>query len=175
MRIFERIAVAVFTLLAIIVGIALILISTELIGLQYFSTSISTLYGNLETGVGGIALLILSFSYLVYTFKSRGVPEAVVRNGELGKVCITLGAVENIVQKVLRDVEEVKESRIYIKKQEDGVSITIKVTVNYDVIIPDLASELQKTIKDYVESTAGISVKNVRISVNNVSNQTKQK
>jgi uncharacterized alkaline shock family protein YloU len=95
----------------------------------------------------------------------------VVSDSELGKVCITLGAVESLVQKVIRDIQDVTESRIYIKRQEDGVSITLKITVNYDVIIPELASEMQGTIRDYVESTAGIKVNNVLIRVSNVSNQ----
>jgi uncharacterized alkaline shock family protein YloU len=82
-----------------------------------------------------------------------------------------LGAVESLIQKVIRDIQDVTESRIYIKRQEDGVSITLKITVNYDVIIPELASEMQGTIRDYVESTAGIKVNNVLIRVSNVSNQ----
>ena len=51
------------------------------------------------------------------------------------------------------------------------MSIVLKITVNYDVVIPDLTSEMQTTVKNYVESTAGIRVKNVRIIVSNVSNQ----
>jgi len=132
-------------------------------------------YGRWEIGIVGLILLLVSLRLLVYALKSKRLPETIVRDSELGMVCITLSAVESIVQKVIRDIEDVKESEIYIKKQGDGVSITLKITVNYDVIIPEITSELQKTIKDYVESTAGISVKDVRISVNNVSNQLKQK
>jgi len=107
----------------------------------------------------------------VYILKPRELPETIVSESDLGKVAITLGAVESLVQKVIRDIEDVTESKIYIKKQEDGVSIVLKITVNYDVVIPDLTSEMQTTVKNYVESTAGIRVKNVRIIVSNVSNQ----
>ncbi|NLZ55027.1 MAG: alkaline shock response membrane anchor protein AmaP [Thermoanaerobacteraceae bacterium] len=175
MKFFDRIVIATFSLLTAIVSVIFIIISTDLISLRYFSTSLSMVYGRWETGAFGLVLLIFSLCFLVYALKSKRVPETIVRDNDLGKVCITLNAVESIVQKVIRDVEDVKESRIYIKKQEDGVSVALKITVNYDVIIPELTSELQKTIKDYVESTAGILIKNVRISVSNVSNQIKQK
>lgn len=175
MRFWDRLVISFFSLFTIIVSIIFLLMSTKLIGLHYFSTSLSILYGRWETGVFGIVLLILSLSYFVYAFKSKETPETVVGNSELGRVGIALSAIESIVQNVIRDVEDIKDSRIHIKKQQEGVSITLKITVNYDIIIPELTSELQKTIKDYVESTAGISVKNIHISVKNVSNQIKQK
>ncbi len=77
--------------------------------------------------------------------------------------------------KVIRDIENIKDSKIKVKKQENGISILLKLTVNYDVIIPEMTSELQKTIKDYIETTAGISVNDIQISIDNVSNQLKQK
>jgi len=144
--------------------------ATGIISLQYINTGISILYGNWETGVLGLALMILSVCILVYVLRPRHIPEAIISNSEIGKVCITLGAVESLVQKVVHDMENVNESKICIKKQDDGVAIVLKITVNYDVTIPELTSEMQTTVKSYVESTAGISVKNVRIIVSNVSN-----
>lgn len=175
MKFLDKLLITILSLFAIFLSFFFIIISIKIISPQYLITSLSVIYGRWETGVSGLVLLILCFSILFNVLKSKRLPETIVRDSELGKVCITLSAVESIVQKVLKDLEDVKESRIYIKKQEDGVSITLKITVNFDVIIPELTSELQTTIKNYVESTAGISVKNVSISVNNVSNQVKQK
>ena len=74
-------------------------------------------------------------------------------------MCITLNAVESLVLKVIRDIENIKDSKVKIRNQENGISIILKLIVNYDVIIPDMTTELQKTIKDYLETTAGILVK----------------
>lgn len=80
-----------------------------------------------------------------------------------------------VLLKVVRGIENIKDSKIKIKKLDNGVSILLKLTVNFDVIIPETSFELQKTIKDYIENTAGITVKDVRVSIDNVSNQPKQK
>jgi len=171
MKFFEKLLVFILTLFTICMSIFFIAISTKFIGLQYISTSLSVFYGKWETGVFGFLLLIFSVYIFVYVLKPQRFPEAIVSDGELGKVCITLGAVESLVQKVIRDIEEVMESKISIKKKENGVSIILKITVNYDVTIPDLTSEMQTAIKNYVEATAGISVISVRIVVSDVSNQ----
>lgn len=171
MKFLDKLLIVLLSLLVTCVSLFLIVISARVVSQQYLSICLSMVYGKWETGALGIVLLIFSLFVLVYVLKPRKLPEAVVSDSELGKVCITLGAVESLVQKVIRDIQDVTESRIYIKRQEDGVSITLKITVNYDVIIPELASEMQGTIRDYVESTAGIKVNNVLIRVSNVSNQ----
>jgi len=171
MKFLDKLVTVFLSLLSICVSLFFIVTATKVVSLQYFMTSLSTLYGSWEAGVFGISLLVLSLCILVYILKPRELPETIVSESDLGKVAITLGAVESLVQKVIRDIEDVTESKIYIKKQEDGVSIVLKITVNYDVVIPDLTSEMQTTVKNYVESTAGIRVKNVRIIVSNVSNQ----
>ena len=175
MNLFDRIVLAIYALFFTAVSVILILFSARVVSFQYFSTSLSLLYGRWETGFVGLILLLVSLRFLLYGLKSKQLPETTVRDGELGKICITLNAIESLVQKVIRDIENVKDSKIKIKKQENGVSIVLKLTVNYDVVIPEITSELQKTIKDYIETTAGILVKDVCISIDNVSNQSKQK
>jgi uncharacterized alkaline shock family protein YloU len=64
---------------------------------------------------------------------------------------------------------------VHIKKREDGISILLKLVVNYDVAIPEMTSALQKSIKNYIETTAGITVKDVNISVDNIFNPYKQR
>ncbi|AEE91544.1 conserved protein of unknown function [Tepidanaerobacter acetatoxydans Re1] len=175
MNLFDRIMLAVYALFFSLLAIVLILFSVKIVSFQYVITSLSILYGRWETGVIGIVLLLISLRFLFYGLKSESVPETTVKDGELGRVCITLAAIENLALKVIRDIENIKDSKIKVKKQENGISILLKLTVNYDVIIPEMTSELQKTIKDYIETTAGISVNDIQISIDNVSNQLKQK
>lgn len=174
MNLLDRIILAIYALFFTAVSVVFILFSTRIVGFQYFGPSLSFLYGRWETGVVGLVLLVLSLRFLLYGLKSQRHPEATVKDGELGKVCITLNAVESLVLKVIRDIENIKDSKVKIRNQENGISIILKLIVNYDVIIPDMTTELQKTIKDYLETTAGILVKDVRISIDNVSNQSKQ-
>lgn len=55
------------------------------------------------------------------------------------------------------------------------MSVLLRLTVNHDVVIPEITFKLQKAIKDYTETTAGIYVSDVQVSIDNVSNHSKQK
>ncbi|WP_296971129.1 alkaline shock response membrane anchor protein AmaP [Tepidanaerobacter sp. EBM-38] len=175
MNLFDRIILAIYALFFSLLSIVLILFSIKIVSFQYVITSLSILYGRWETCAIGLVLLLISLRFLFYGLKSNRVSETTVKDSELGKVCITLDAIENLALKVIRDIENIKDSKIKVKKQENGVSILLKLTVNYDVIIPEMTLELQKTIKDYIETTAGISVNDIQISIDNISNQPKQK
>ncbi|MDD4569919.1 MAG: alkaline shock response membrane anchor protein AmaP [Tepidanaerobacteraceae bacterium] len=175
MNLLDRIMLTIYALFLTVVSVIIILFATGIISLQFFSTSILMSYGRWETGVVGVVLLLLSLRFLLSGLKTRQLPDTTIANGELGKVSITLNAVESLVLKVVRGIENIKDSKIKIKKLDNGVSILLKLTVNFDVIIPETSFELQKTIKDYIENTAGITVKDVRVSIDNVSNQPKQK
>ena len=117
MKFLDKLVTVFLSLLSICVSLFFIVTATKVVSLQYFMTSLSTLYGSWEAGVFGISLLVLSLCILVYILKPRELPETIVSESDLGKVAITLGAVESLVQKVIRDIEDVTESKIYIKKQ----------------------------------------------------------
>ncbi|HHX22487.1 MAG TPA: alkaline shock response membrane anchor protein AmaP [Thermoanaerobacterales bacterium] len=175
MNFIDRILLTIFTLFSTIVSIIAILLAIRVVSLPYFSTSILTIYGRWETGAVGVVLLLISLKLLFSGIKPRKRPEAIITNGELGKVSITLNAIENLVFKVIRDTENIKDAKIRIKKYDESVSIILKLTIDFDVDIPNISLNLQNTLKDYINKTAGIIVKDVQITIDNVSNQTKQK
>lgn len=175
MGILDRIMLSIYALFVTVVSAVLILLSTGRFGFDRFSTGLHFLYGRWETGIAGIVLLIISLRFLFYGLKSKQPSEAVVSESEFGKVCITLKALESLVLKTIQDIDSVKDSNIIIRKRENGVSILLKLTINHDIIIPDMATELQRTIKEHIETSAGILVKDIGVSVNSVSNQSQQK
>lgn len=175
MNIFDRILLIVYSLVLSIVSVVIILFSTRLISLNYFSTSLSILYGRWETALVGGVLLLISLKLLFSSIKIQRVSETIIKNAELGKVTISLNAVESLVLNVIQNIEHIKDVKVHIKGYEDGVSVILKLVVTPDIDIPEITEELQSTIKDHVESTAGIVVKDIRITVENVSDQSKQK
>lgn len=175
MNVFDRILLTIQTLLFSIISILIVLFSTRFISYHNFSTSLQYLYGRWEVTVAGLVLLFISLKLLFSGLKVKRISETVIRNGDLGAVTISLGALENMVLSIIREVDNIKDVKVSIKAVDDGVSIRLKLVVNFDVVIPEITEELQNTIKSNVESTAGVIVKDVKICVENVSNQSKQK
>ena len=57
---------------------------------------------------------------------------------------------------------------IGISKEEEGIGIDIYLNVEYGTRIPDLAWEVQNSVKETVESVTGLSVQMVNIHVEGV-------
>ncbi|HHW02662.1 MAG TPA: alkaline shock response membrane anchor protein AmaP [Thermoanaerobacterales bacterium] len=175
MNIFDRVILTIYSMFLALASVIVIIFSARLISLEDFGTRLSMLYGRWEVGAVGFIFLITSIKFLLSGLKTQHYPEAVIKNGEFGNISISLNAIENLILKIIRDIENVKDVKVHIKKREDAISILLKLVVNYDVIIPEMTSELQKSVKNYIETTAGITVKDVNIKIDNVFNPYKQR
>lgn len=96
MNLLDRIMLTIYALFLTVVSVIIILFATGIISLQFFSISILMSYGRWETGVVGVVLLLLSLRFLLSGLKTRQLPDTTIANGELGKVSITLNAVESL-------------------------------------------------------------------------------
>lgn len=175
MNLVDRILLTVQTLLFSAIAVATILFSTRLISYDNLSTSLQVLHGRWEVALVGLVFLVISIRLLFSGLKTKKITEAVIKSGEFGAVTISLVALESLVLSTIRNMEDIKDVKVNIKKIDEGVSINLKLVVNLDVVIPEIAEELQNTIRASIENTAGIAVSDVRICVENVSNQSKQK
>jgi hypothetical protein len=175
MNLFDRIILTVCMLALALVSVTAILFSSGLIDLQDFWTRLAALHGRWEVGLVGLAFLVASLWLLFSGLKTRRHRETVVKTGDMGNISISLTAIENLVLKITRDIEKVKDVKVNIIRHDGGVSVFLRLVVTYDVIIPEMTSELQKAVKEYIENTAGITVREVRISVDNIYNPYKQR
>jgi len=175
MNFVDRILIVIQALLFMAIAAILLVFSTRLISFYNFSTSLEFLYGRWEVAVAGLVLLLISARLLLSSLKSKTVNETVIQNGEFGAVTMSLVALESLVINTIQDIEDIKDVKVSIKKNDEGVSINLNLVVSIDVVIPEITEELQSMIKSSVENTAGVVVKNIKIRVENVSNQPKHK
>lgn len=175
MRLFERVIVFFICVAMVVVSAFAILFSLKVFSLDYFWTRLVYFYGRWEMGAVAGIFLVGSILILLSGFRNRKIPESVINNGEMGSVSISFNAVENLILKAANNVERLKDVKVKLKPREDSLSIILKVTVAPDTNIPELTSELQRVVKDYVESMAGISVREIKVKVENIAIPQKQK
>ena len=122
----------------------------------------------------GLLFLIIFFSssVILYPFFNikRHYEKTLINNTDLGDINITLGAVDNLIKKIVKKREGVFGITTEIKNSESGLSIELSIKVYSDYIIPDLTTELQRMVKSYLEDTTGVTVENVKILVNEINN-----
>ncbi|MCG0274982.1 MAG: alkaline shock response membrane anchor protein AmaP [Thermosediminibacteraceae bacterium] len=175
MKLFDRIILFFICFLTAVISAVTILFSAKVFSLEFFWTRLVGLYGRWEIGAVAVLFLVGCLWILFSGLRNQKVPETVISSGELGNVSVSFNAIENLILKVASNIEKIKDVKVRLKHQEGSLLIMLKVILAPDTKIPELTSELQKMVKDYLESMAGISVKSVSINVEDIAAQHKQK
>ena len=95
----------------------------------------------------------------------RSKEEFVVQQTATGELRISVKAIESLVQKCVATHEEMSLKSLNILNQRSGVLVDMRVALADNVSIPLAVAALQKQVKSYLLSAAGVEAKEVRVSV----------
>lgn len=169
MSAFDRSLLALY---AIIVGLlSLFVLFLSLAGNipYYLQLAFKSPDQRMVIGVLAVVFFIISIRMLFSTISKGSVEQALIQDGALGQVRITLEALENLVKKVAFQVAGVREAQPKIVVTPEGMKLLMKVAVTPDLSIPDTSQELQAKVKEELKQVAGIELNEVRILVHNIS------
>jgi len=114
--------------------------------------------------LGGLYVLIgvrLFWKGLVIERKKQ----AVVQDGELGDVRVSLPAIESLAEKVVSPIKGVRDVRARVVTAPQGINMHMNITVSPDINVPALSKDIQQQVRDSVLNVAGIAVHEVRVAV----------
>lgn len=101
--------------------------------------------------------------------RENGAAANVIMVGEAGSnVQISTAAVDCIIQQQKKDYPAVKELESKISQLADGAQIMLKVVASAEANIPELANNLQNSVKNQLENMVGLKVSAVKIIVADV-------
>ena len=115
-----------------------------------------------------LIFLVLSVMFLFSGFKSNKDKKAVSKYTNIGEIKISLNSIESIALNSSRKLAGVRETKAYVTKLSDSVSIVIKTVILTDINIPALSEDIQIKVKTSVEETTGIKVNDVSVIVDNI-------
>ncbi|HAA42834.1 MAG TPA: alkaline shock response membrane anchor protein AmaP [Ruminiclostridium sp.] len=110
----------------------------------------------------------LSLMFLLSGVRSERNRKSITRFNKIGEVKISLNTIENIALAASRRNNGVRDSKAYVKRTGENVSVHIRVVVMPDINIPALLEDIQKRVKKSVEETSGILVDDVKVFVENI-------
>jgi uncharacterized alkaline shock family protein YloU len=119
----------------------------------------------------GAAFFAVSVRLIIFAFTRRGGGQPVIHETALGDVRISLDAVENLVRKVARGVKGVREIKAVVANGPSGLTADLRAVVSPEVSIPEVAEEIQSSVKQYVRRVVGAELYLVRIEVDNISSE----
>lgn len=82
-----------------------------------------------------------------------------------GTSYISSDAVAGMIQRVLKSNKQIKSGTCKVNPVEDGITADIKLTAYAGGDLAELCSDIQNRVKTEVESTTGIPVRNVAVSI----------
>lgn len=124
-------------------------------------------------GVLLIAVFLLSCICFVRNIGKRPVKFSVLHETDFGQISITMSALEQLVLKGASSVSGVREVKPSLRLTAEGIALLLKVQVIPDVHIPQVTSDLQNTVKDYLLRTSGTSLQEIDVQVVKISSDIK--
>lgn len=170
MGLFDRIILALYTFILTILSLAVTVVALKLVPMVWVEQSMQFVYGRWEAAAVGIIFLIISLRLLYFGLvrRDRNKNRAVVVGNALGELRISFAAIESLIFKVANQQAGVKNVQTTIKDGAEGIYITLKLVVSPDINIPDLSSNIQTNVREYLAEIAGVSVKETKVLVENI-------
>ena len=163
-RFWHRLILFIGALLVILTGIALLL------PLFFKEVNVAELMQKqwVQIVVYAVSALDILFGLYLFTVPHKFVirkKDFVTRQTENGELLFAVVAIKNLVKKCVDAHEEVTLNSMRIHNVRDGVTVDLSISLANNIIIPLVVSSLQKKVKQYLQTSSGIEVKEVRVAV----------
>ncbi len=175
MGIFDRIILTIFTLIvAVFSGLVILLAAGWLAPLEVFWTSLLDISGRWIIGSAAGLTFIMAVRFVYYGFHRVGADQTLVHESDLGEVRISIGAVENLVRKVARQVKGVRDVRGWVIPGGGRLNVRLRAVISPDVSVPDVSGNIQNAVRDCLSNVVGVEAGEVRVFVENISNEARR-
>ncbi len=169
MKFFYRFLLILITILFMFVAIVLAIYSFGFTEGEALYNLLDNLNRNWQAGLLFLLIFILGV-WALYPFFAlkENTTFAEIKSTELGEINISLRALKNLVEGIVFQQNKMQDIDIKLKRKANGLEIFIAGDVKSKTVIPEMTNELQQVVKDYIEDTTGVSVREVRILVNDI-------
>ncbi len=177
MKFLEKIALILFSLIISVISIALILIMLDVIEVNVITETVALLVKDsvsmkITLGISIVALLLaIKCIFFRPAREDDGRNGVTLENGS-GKLVISRESLENLIANVVKDVQGIEaiSSRTILDKN-NNVIVYVTTLVSKDMMIKDVSIQIQDKIKEALNKTADLEVKQVNVKVKNITNK----
>lgn len=180
MKVLEQIALTVFSVIILILCLALCLILFNWIEvsniyavIQYLKSTQTLTNISLGVSIVLILLAVKSIFFPSYAKEKEQKSEGILLENETGKLLISIETIENLVKGVVGGFPNVKNVNCKVKldKSVNNVVIDLNLVVASETVIKELSANLQNKIKEVIKTTTEIEVKSIDIKIKNIEAQ----
>lgn len=177
MKFLERFALTIFSIIILILSVAVLGIMFNLVEATILTKPIYFVMENIyafRATLVVIAILVLLAIKGIF-FKSKGEnlgKDGIVLENASGKLVISRESLENLVASVAKEIPgaEAVSSRTILDKDRN-LKVYVTTTVARDMMLKEVSTTLQDKIKEAMKETADLDVKEVNIRIKNISSK----
>lgn len=169
----KKVLIAVYSILIGILSLFILILSFKAIPLDIIIDNISVIYNNFDylilVAIVAVLFFVASICIFHITVSKKKASPSITTFNEYGVIRISIDVIKNLSLKAARQIRGVKEVKSHITfKDEDGLYVNISLKALPEVDIPSVSSQVQKEVKEYVEKYAGVSIKEIRVYVQDI-------
>ena len=173
MKFLERFALVIYSYIILILAVILSLLIFNWID---YGTVTDMMYALITGAVSSkialgicVVFILLSIKCIFFDEKSKEKLkeyQGILLKNENGELMITKESIDNMVKNAVIGFENVKECNTKITvNNENQIIITLFLVVNENVVIKDLATNLQARVKEEVKKISDLDVNEVNVKV----------
>lgn len=159
MRLFIRLAIFFYVFVLSVVGFTALLVLAHFVDYPVYLDFLKFIYNDGSAStlaafiIAATLLLSLIFARIIY---GRQEQERLIHfDNPLGRVTISLSAIEDLIRRLVVHTPQIKEIRPSITATRKGLEVEIRLVLRSDVNIPEMTAELQDIIKRKLQDVIG--------------------
>ncbi len=173
MKFLERFALVIYSYIILMLAIVASLLIFNWIEFETVTEMVEFLIkGEISSKIIlglNVIFILLSIKCIFFDERSKEVTkesQGILLKNENGQLMISKDSIENVVKNTAAGFENIKECNTRINvNNENKLIITLFLTVNENVIIKELVSNLQNKIKQEVKTISDLDVEEVNVKI----------
>lgn len=170
----DRVLIYLFSLIAACLAVLAALRAFGLDLVETFFEGLSAvapglLWKLIVSGLAAVVVLLAVYAMVVVTPSRKKKSAFVTLNAdENGQVRVALPAIRELAMQALRGVAGSQDAEIRVYEDSDAISVAVNMNVTSDMHVPTVTMNLQRAIKEHIQKSCGVSVRNVTVVVDSV-------
>ena len=175
MGLFDRIILTIYTFTFTFLSFLAIVASLGwLEPITYLSRVLQETNGRWTVGLLGSIFFVSSIRLLYFAFRRSRSNKTVIHQTEIGQVQVSLQAVENLVNRLVRQHKAVRDVRSIVRGEPEGIAISMRLWVSPEASIPALSDLLREDIGRGVQNVVGVEVISLDLDVENITTESRR-
>ena len=178
MKILERLALVLFSIIMIVIAITSCLVIFNVVELSTIYKYIEELLKDdiakriiLGASVVAIILAIKALFFPSRIKKKQEIKTGVLLENKDGRLLISKDTIENLVNSVVRSFDEAVDTQTkVILDANNNITVFVSLLVKNDSIIKEMSASMQTRIKDTIKRNTDLDVNQVNINIKDIDN-----